>query len=115
MPYSPRGIVPVTSPGGVRVDNGLCLEQIAINWSQSYIRFTLNEDRYFYSGTGADDLFARFTRRVDPGAVWNLELRWGQAKPGLTKQEPPNDPATDIWLIANPPDYIPFAEIPSVA
>lgn len=109
MPYSTGADGKPRTPGGCRVDNGLCIEFIAYNWSQGYVEFTLEGAKYYVRETpfATDSVFWDFTNRPDPGCVWNNRKRWNSPAAGLLKEEPSNDPRTDLWIFAAPPEYKP--------
>jgi hypothetical protein len=107
VPYETNEVGQRTTPGGCRVDRGLCLESIEFNVFQEYIRFGLDGKFYYVQGSGLGELFAEMTNRPDPGCVWNNVLGWGRKGSGLLTTEPPHDDDQDIWRRAFPPDYVP--------
>lgn len=107
MPYAVNEDGYLTTPGGCKPYRGRCFDQIALNYSQQYIRFVLNAVEYFYSGTGSFELFLEFTTRWDPGCVWNKRFGWNKPTSGMSKARPYSEPESDIWLVADPPQYIP--------
>jgi hypothetical protein len=52
-----------------------------------------------------DSVFWDFVGQVDPGFVWNIAKGWNRPSAGLLRQEPRNEPQTDLWLFAFPPEY----------
>lgn len=107
MPYSVDETGRITTPGGCRVDRGLCLDHIGINYFEEYVEFSLGGTLYYWKGSGAALLFADFINRPDPGCVWNSVYGWGSKNAGLSKEEPPHDDTQDLWSFAYPPDYKP--------
>ena len=107
MPYTVDSTGQLRTPGGCRIDRGLCLDYIAINHFQEYVEFNIGGTSYFWSGSGAHALFAEFINRPDPGCVFNNVYGWGSKRSGLSKEEPPHKDEDDLWTYAYPPDYLP--------